>query len=101
VKLRQFAVRRYSGRREVACARRLTIVESKRTPVVELADAYALRKEDRMRVMVRDMIVAVISVTATLGVVAYAQDKPAAVLRSTVFDWDSFPVRKTDVGVSR
>ena len=54
-----------------------------------------------MRFVVRDVIVAVISVAATLGVVAYAQDKPVAVLRSTVFDWDSFPVRKTDVGLSR
>ena len=51
--------------------------------------------------MVRDVIVAVISVAVTLGVVGYAQDKPAAVLRSTVFDWDSFPVRNTDVGLSR
>jgi len=54
-----------------------------------------------MRITVRDVVVAVIAVSATLGVVAYAQDKPAAVLKSTVFDWNSFPVRTTDVGVSR
>jgi quercetin dioxygenase-like cupin family protein len=54
-----------------------------------------------MRIWVRDVVVAVIAVSATLGVVAYAQDKPAAVLKSTVFDWNSFPVRTTDVGVSR
>jgi XRE family transcriptional regulator, regulator of sulfur utilization len=53
-----------------------------------------------MRIMVRDAIVAIVAVCATLGVVTYAQDKPAT-LKSTVFDWSSFPVRTTDVGLSR
>jgi quercetin dioxygenase-like cupin family protein len=52
-----------------------------------------------MRIMVRDAIVAIVSVGATLGIVTYAQDKPT--LKSTVFDWSSFPVRTTDTGSSR
>src|SRR5690349_16541485 len=55
----------------------------------------------RVRITMRDVVVAVVAAGATLGVVAYAQEKPAAILKSTVFDWNSWPVRNTDVGQSR
>jgi quercetin dioxygenase-like cupin family protein len=55
----------------------------------------------RIRITGRDVIVALIAVGATFGVVTYAQDKPAAILKSTLFDWNSFPVRTTNVGLSR
>ena len=47
---------------------------------------------------VRDVVVAVAAISATLGAVAAA---PRAVLPSTSFDWDSVPVRKTEYGVVR
>jgi quercetin dioxygenase-like cupin family protein len=55
----------------------------------------------RVRITMREVVVAVVSAAATLGLVAYAQEKPAAILKSTVFDWSSWPVRNTDVGKSR
>jgi quercetin dioxygenase-like cupin family protein len=55
----------------------------------------------RVRITMRDAVVAAVAVAATLGVVAAAQEKPAAILKSTVFDWKSWPVRNTDVGQSR
>ena len=55
----------------------------------------------RVRITTRDVVVAVVVAGATLGLVAYAQEKPAAILKSTVFDWNSWPVRNTDVGQSR
>src|SRR4029079_16428940 len=60
----------------------------------------ARSREMRVRITMRDLVVAVIAVGATLGI-TYAQEKPAAVLKSTVFDWNSWPVRNTDVGQSR
>jgi XRE family transcriptional regulator, regulator of sulfur utilization len=55
----------------------------------------------REQITIRDAVVAIIAVGATLGFVAYAQEKPAAVLKSTVFDWNAWPVRNTNVGQSR
>ena len=46
----------------------------------------------------RDVVVAVVSVTATLAGVAAV---PRAVLPSSAFDWESVPVRKTEYGVVR
>jgi XRE family transcriptional regulator, regulator of sulfur utilization len=46
----------------------------------------------------RDLVVAVVSVTATVALVSAA---PRAVLPSTAFEWDSVPVRKTEVGTVR
>jgi XRE family transcriptional regulator, regulator of sulfur utilization len=54
----------------------------------------------RAGVTIRDVVVAVIATVATLGVI-YAQETPAAILKSTVFDWKSWPVRNTEVGQSR
>jgi len=53
-----------------------------------------------MRITLRDLTVALIAACATLSVVALAQEKPA-ILHSTAFDWNAFPVRTTDVGSSR
>src|SRR5262245_1981600 len=55
----------------------------------------------QLRITMRDVVVAMVAAGATLGLVAYAQEKPAAILKSTVFDWNSWTVRKTDVGESR
>ena len=52
----------------------------------------------RVRITKRDVAVAVVAAGVTLGLVVYAQEKPAAILKSTVFDWNSWPVRNTDVG---
>jgi len=47
----------------------------------------------------RDLLVALISITATLAVVGVkAQTK---VMQSTVFDWNAIAVKKTDVGFVR
>lgn len=46
----------------------------------------------------RDVVVALVAMSATLGAVSAA---PRAVLPSTSFDWDSVPVRKTEYGVVR
>jgi quercetin dioxygenase-like cupin family protein len=48
----------------------------------------------------RDFVIALLAVSATLCVVAAAQEKPA-ILPSTAFDWNAFPVRTTEVGSSR
>lgn len=48
----------------------------------------------------RDVAVAVISICLTLGVVALAdQQKP--VMQSAAFEWNSIPVKQTDVGSVR
>jgi XRE family transcriptional regulator, regulator of sulfur utilization len=47
----------------------------------------------------RDIGVAAIAVTLTLGMVAAHQSAPA--LPSSVFDWNTVPVRETNVGSSR
>jgi len=47
----------------------------------------------------RDLYVALIAIAATLGVVAVAQQTP--VLHSTVFNWDSFEAKQTNVGSVR
>jgi XRE family transcriptional regulator, regulator of sulfur utilization len=51
-----------------------------------------------MKLKCRDAIVAILSVSATLTLVAAM---PRAVLPSTAFDWDSVPVRQTEYGASR
>jgi quercetin dioxygenase-like cupin family protein len=48
----------------------------------------------------RDVVVALLSMTGTFGVAA-AAGQQAAVLPSSVFDWNSVPEKKTDVGSSR
>jgi XRE family transcriptional regulator, regulator of sulfur utilization len=48
----------------------------------------------------RDIGVAAIAVTLTLGMVA-AADQSAPALPSSVFDWNTVPVRETNVGSSR
>jgi XRE family transcriptional regulator, regulator of sulfur utilization len=47
----------------------------------------------------RDIIVAIFSVTATVGAVGMTQS--SAVLPSTAFEWSSIPVKETAVGSSR
>jgi XRE family transcriptional regulator, regulator of sulfur utilization len=47
----------------------------------------------------RDLIIATVSIAATLGVVAIAADKP--ILGPATFDWDNMTVTKTDVGAIR
>src|SRR5262245_14155606 len=53
-----------------------------------------------MRITLRDLTVALIAASATLSAVALAQEK-AALLPSTAFDWNAFPVRTQAYGVSR
>lgn len=48
----------------------------------------------------RDLVIALIAVSGTLGIVAAAQ-QPPAVLPSTAFDWNAVAVRETKVGSSR
>jgi quercetin dioxygenase-like cupin family protein len=48
----------------------------------------------------RDLAVAVIAVSATLGVVALA-DQQTPVMQSAAFDWDSIPAKPTPVGSVR
>ena len=55
----------------------------------------------RVGITMRDVMVAAVAAVATLGLAAHAQEKPAAILKSTLFDWSSWPVRNTDVGQSR
>jgi quercetin dioxygenase-like cupin family protein len=47
----------------------------------------------------RDMFVALVAMTVTAGAFAIADSKP--VLGSTVWDWNSIPEKKTDVGSVR
>jgi quercetin dioxygenase-like cupin family protein len=48
----------------------------------------------------RDLLVAIISVSATLGVVGFAQtQKP--IMQSSVFDWNSITAKPTKVGARR
>ena len=48
----------------------------------------------------RDVAVAIVAVSATLGIVALA-DQQKSVMHSTVFDWNSMAVKTTDVGELR
>src|SRR5437016_3532272 len=48
----------------------------------------------------RDIAIALIAMSATLGIVAFAQQK-AAMMRSSVFDWNSIPVKQTEIGSVR
>lgn len=48
----------------------------------------------------RDVVVALVAASAALGTVAVAQ-QPTSVMSSTVFDWNTMPVRQTGVGSSR
>jgi len=53
-----------------------------------------------MRITRRDLMVAAIAVCGTLGVVA-AQQQPAEVMHSTVFDWTSLTAKPNDYGSTR
>jgi len=48
----------------------------------------------------RDLVVAFIAISVTLGVVALA-DQKAPVMQSSAFDWNSIPVKQTAVGSTR
>jgi XRE family transcriptional regulator, regulator of sulfur utilization len=48
----------------------------------------------------RDLVVALIAISATLFVVAVAQSQ-TPVMQSTAFDWNAIPAKKTDVGAVR
>jgi quercetin dioxygenase-like cupin family protein len=48
----------------------------------------------------RDILAAIIGVSATLCVVAVA-DQPSSVMGSAVFDWNSVPAKETNVGSVR
>jgi len=48
----------------------------------------------------RDLIVGAIAAGATLGAVALA-NSPAQALPASMFDWNTIPAQKTDVGVVR
>lgn len=48
----------------------------------------------------RDILVAIAAVGATLGVVAVA-DQHAALMQSSVFDWNKVPAKATEVGAVR
>jgi XRE family transcriptional regulator, regulator of sulfur utilization len=56
----------------------------------------------RMRTITRrDLVVAVVAVTATLGAVAAAQQAAPAVQRSTTFEWSDMTAKTTEVGSVR
>src|SRR5215831_4494332 len=48
----------------------------------------------------RDVLVAVIAIGAALCIVALA-DQKAPIMQSSVFDWNSIPVKQTAVGSTR
>src|ERR1051326_590271 len=48
----------------------------------------------------RDLVVAFVSITATLCIVAVA-DQKAPIMQSSAFDWNSIPVKQTAVGSTR
>ncbi len=48
----------------------------------------------------RDLVVALIAISATLLVVAVAQSQ-TPVMQSTAFDWNAIPAKRTDVGSVR
>lgn len=50
-------------------------------------------------IRVRDLVVALIAVTATLAVLSVHAQNP--VMQSTAFDWNSIAVKQTDVGSVR
>ena len=49
----------------------------------------------------RDIFVALIAVSATLGVIAVAAEQKSSVLQTSVFDWNSVPETPTEVGSVR
>ena len=48
----------------------------------------------------RDLVVALIAISATLCIVAVA-DQKASIMQSAAFDWNSIPVKQTPVGSTR
>jgi quercetin dioxygenase-like cupin family protein len=48
----------------------------------------------------RDLAAALIAMSATLGIVAFAEQK-TSVMGPSVFDWNSIPVKQTEVGSVR
>ncbi|HSS95860.1 MAG TPA: cupin domain-containing protein, partial [Terriglobales bacterium] len=48
----------------------------------------------------RDLVVAFFAISATLCIVAVA-DQKAPIMQSTAFDWNSIPVKETPVGSTR
>jgi quercetin dioxygenase-like cupin family protein len=48
----------------------------------------------------RDVTLALVAVSAALGVAAVAEQRPP-VLQNTVFDWESMPVKPTSAGSTR
>ncbi len=48
----------------------------------------------------RDFIVALLAITATLAVVAFARTAPT-VMGSSIFDWNSFEVKPSKIGFTR
>jgi quercetin dioxygenase-like cupin family protein len=48
----------------------------------------------------RDLIVAFVAISATLCIVAVA-DQKASIMQSAAFDWNSIPVKQTPVGSTR
>ncbi len=48
----------------------------------------------------RDVVVALVAAAVALGTAAVAQ-QPTPVMTSTVFDWNTIPVKQTEVGSSR
>jgi len=48
----------------------------------------------------RDLVVALVAISATLCIAAVA-DQKAAIMQSTAFDWNSIPVKQTPVGSTR
>ena len=49
----------------------------------------------------RDLLIALVSVVATLSVVAVTGRTQATVMQSTAFDWNSIAAKQTDVGSVR
>jgi quercetin dioxygenase-like cupin family protein len=56
--------------------------------------------EGRDMMKSRDLVVALIAISATLLVVAVAQSQ-TPVMQSTAFDWNAIPAKRTDVGSVR
>ncbi len=48
----------------------------------------------------RDLVVALVAISATLCIVAVA-DQKAPIMQSSAFDWNSIPVKQTAVGSTR
>jgi mannose-6-phosphate isomerase-like protein (cupin superfamily) len=54
-----------------------------------------------MRITRRDITVAIISISATLGIYVMAEAAKPAVMGSSAFDWNSIPVKTTETGSVR